>query len=438
MMGVEQKQSYTKEEYEIAKNVSCIEYLNRNGYQLVSHGSSHFKLKDHDSFVVTKEGDHFWWNSKDISGNAITLVMNLENVDVVEAVKSLSSGYSTSFIPANNSIRNKVAEKQQELKKLELPEKNQSCNRVYWYLTEQRKLNADVVNYAINKGLIYQDMKGNAVFVSKDKNNIPKFACFRGTYEKVYRGDIKGSDKSFGFSFVNKQSNVVNVAESVIDTLSWVSLNGNLNENYLSLNSVTLNTLDRFLKENPHIDTIVTGLDNDKAGREATKKIWDTYKYDYKMKYRHILTKDLNEELVTIKSETYFVISECSDSSLVSDEKQNVNNIRESLDNVQGFFYAKIDVYQGDFLLYENIEIHDKSMLSLENLYDSIANKTNIESELLRDKILEAPNDKELRNKLLDMKTKVEMFEKSVEIKSNNKTNVNQEKQRSTSKEVTR
>ncbi len=410
---------YTKEEYEIAKTVSCIDYLEKNGYKLQKHGNAHQKLVEHDSFIVKNDGSCFYWNSKGVQGNVIQMVETLENKDFKEAIVTLArEGYSREYRP-NQNIRNAVELKQVEKKGLKLPEKNQSIKKAYWYLTDKRKIDPNIVNYAIRKNMIYQDSKGNVVFVSKDKNNTPKYACFRGTYEKVYRGDIAGSDKSYGFSLINTKSNVLHVTESVIDTLSWASIKGNINDNYLSLNGTYIKALDRFLKDNPNIDTIITGLDNDDAGKEATIEIWRTYKDKYKLKYKHFVCKDINEQLVNIRSDTNIIVTECNIESVELNSKISLSKLEENLDNVQGFFNAKINLYQGEVLLYENLTIDNKDLLNINKLSELLKFETNEKMDTLREKLssCEPSESKSIKLELLEEKSKIEMLEKAIEMK---------------------
>ncbi|MFV0502680.1 MAG: DUF3991 and toprim domain-containing protein [Lachnospirales bacterium] len=309
---------YSKEEYNIAKNVSCFTYLTAKGYEVEKHGQHH-KLKEHDSLVLFNDGK-FKWYSKDLYGNAITLLKELEYKPLNIAIKELAQfagGINNVRSPTHSKSKNKTEvqkeeqEQSQEQKQPEkvskldteftLPKRNTSTDKVRKYLIEIRGLSKEVVDYAIANNLVYQDVKGNCIFVGYDANKKPKFATLRGTYEKKFRQDIKGSNKTCGFSIVNKNSKNLYIFESAIDSLSMMSLIGmknSANNNFLALNGTSIKTLENFLNNNPNIDTIITCLDNDEAGRKATKKIWEIYKKTHKMKYYRLSAKDINEHLI--------------------------------------------------------------------------------------------------------------------------------------------
>lgn len=77
-----------------------------------------------------------------------------------------------------------------------MPEKGADNRRVYSYLTKTRYINSDVVNAFIRSGVLFQDAKGNAVFLHKD-NGKPCGAEIHGTSGKSYTvGNAKYSDFS--------------------------------------------------------------------------------------------------------------------------------------------------------------------------------------------------------------------------------------------------
>lgn len=341
---------YSKEEYGIAKNVSCFDYVVANGYEVEKHGHHH-KLKKHDSLVLFNDGGFKWYSKDGISGNAITLLKELEGKSLNVAIKELAEfgGGVRSPTLQNNSKNNANYSKKQNINEFILPQKNNSTKRVFEYLTKKRGLHKDIVDYAITNNLVYQDNNGNCIFVGYDEMKEPKFATVRGTYEKLYRKDIAASSKSCGFSVVNKNSNVLYVFESAIDSLSMMSINNSLKENYLSLNGTSLGSLENFLKNNSNIDTIITCLDNDEAGRNATKKIWGNYKESYNMKYYSLFAKDVNEQLLLDKLEPKIIIL---DSNIVEIGIGDIYSFKEFdniMNNNQGSSsFIKVKVLQGD------------------------------------------------------------------------------------------
>ena len=75
-----------------------------------------------------------------------------------------------------------------------MPEKGADNRRVYSYLTKTRCIDPSIVNEFIRSGLLYQDIKGNAVFLHTN-NGKPCGAEIHGTSGKSYTvGNAKYSD----------------------------------------------------------------------------------------------------------------------------------------------------------------------------------------------------------------------------------------------------
>ena len=75
----------------------------------------------------------------------------------------------------------------------------------------------------IAKGDIYESKKyHNAVFIGRDKDQNPRYATMRGTDEKRYRGEARGSEKAYGFGYMGTDEKLF-VFESPIDLLSYIT-----------------------------------------------------------------------------------------------------------------------------------------------------------------------------------------------------------------------
>ena len=98
-----------------------------------------------------------------------------------------------------------------------LPEKNEDNEKIIKYLTEKREIEKKLVEEWIDRGDIYEEKKHhNVIFVGRDADGIPRYAHCRGTGEIKYRGDVAGSDKSYGFSY-RGTDNQLFVFEAAID-----------------------------------------------------------------------------------------------------------------------------------------------------------------------------------------------------------------------------
>lgn len=75
--------------------------------------------------------------------------------------------------------------------------------RAYAYLIKTRYIDQDVVQDFVNQKMLYQDQRGNCVFVSYDKDKQPVFACKRGTNtEKDLLQTLKTAIMSMDFILI--------------------------------------------------------------------------------------------------------------------------------------------------------------------------------------------------------------------------------------------
>ena len=147
-----------------------------------------------------------------------------------------------------------------------------------------------------------------------DENNNPKYAGLRGTINSDYKGDASGSDKKYSFRHINPNADTVHIFEGAIDLLSYatllqmqgkeykeyslLTLAGVYNaKQYLNIKEVPV-ALSHFLKSNPQIKTMYLHLDNDIAGRNATKSLIHLLSDSYKVEARPPPKgKDVNDYL---------------------------------------------------------------------------------------------------------------------------------------------
>ena len=81
-----------------------------------------------------------------------------------------------------------------------------------------------MVQEFVDRKMLYQDVRGNCVFLAYGADGEPNFATFRGTLsERKFLGDIKGSDYTHDF-YVNNGAEKLIVTESVIDAMSVMSI----------------------------------------------------------------------------------------------------------------------------------------------------------------------------------------------------------------------
>ena len=280
------KMQYTEEQIARANQTDLVSFLNAQGEQLVKSGRE-YRWKKHDS--VTISGNRWYRHSQSKGGYPVDFVMEFYYATFPEAVKILigeeGEGRQKSCPAPSKDFR--------------LPEKNEDNEKIMKYLTEKREIEKTLVEDWIDRGDIYEEKKHhNVIFVGRDADGIPRYAHCRGTGEIKYRGDVTGSDKSYGFSY-RGTDNQLFVFEAAIDLLSFIQLFPKdwKKRSYLSLGGVSSVALMTFLSERPQITSVFLCLDNDQAGNEACEKLAGEISEGYSVIRLKPSRKDWNEIL---------------------------------------------------------------------------------------------------------------------------------------------
>ena len=290
---------YTEEQIARANQTDLVSFLNARGEQLVKSGRE-YRWKKHDS--VTVSGNRWYRHSQNKGGYPVDFVMEFYHATFPEAVKMLNDeegeGRQKSCLAPSPDFR--------------LSEKSETNETVIKYLTEIRRLEKDLVEEWIAGGNIYEEKKHhNVVFVGRDADGIPRYAHCGGTGGIKYRGDVAGSDKSYGFCH-RGEDNQLFVFEAAIDLLSFIQLFPKdwKKRSYLSLGGVSSVALMTFLSERPQITSVFLCLDNDHAGNEACEKLAGEIPDGYRVIRLKPARKDWNEILCDENADRKKVIQE--------------------------------------------------------------------------------------------------------------------------------
>lgn len=316
--GKMKRNSYSDSEKQQAKMMSTIDYLNRQYSFTFQFKNNYYKCDQHDSLIIYSDGRGWVWNSHGIKGSdVIQFLKEYEGKNYVDALEILLGEPQTNthkYVPA-------IAVKKEGIE-FHLPEREPSkYSRVFAYLRYTRKIDEVVINDCMKNKSLYQDTRGNCVFVGFEEKNSPAYAAIRGTLTSVkYRGEIAGSNKQYNFNMtLNDNSNTLYVFESPIDCMSHASIVnhhfGNDSAykamNRLSLGGLSTIALDKYLELHPNIDTINFCLDNDcnakrkdgtpaeNHGQVFAKKCCKNYEErGYKTRNICPKNKDFNDELI--------------------------------------------------------------------------------------------------------------------------------------------
>ena len=306
---------FSEEELQVAKSVDLIAVASSLGYTVKPIGKYH-TLKEMDSIRIYNRNHWYRWSRQYDKGNnggsQIDFLRVFCGMDVKEAVFWLLDFAGYIRIENQNKkpiLKHQVHEKNQEEKKVfMLPDASADNSYLYHYLNKDRGISYTVIDYFVNKGLIYESRHyHNIVFKGNDKDGVTRFASMRGVYDrdgKSFKCDVAGNDKRYGFNVVNEGSREVLVFEAAIDLMSYVDMFSDYERNKIALGMVSDAPLETFLKEHPQIERIKFCLDDDIAGRSASEKLMDKYYgLGYEVEEGQIFGdyKDYNEWLVGAK-----------------------------------------------------------------------------------------------------------------------------------------
>ena len=307
---------YSTQEIQNAKNIDIIEFLSRYYAYSFKEKGREFRCVEHNSLVVKSDRKTWYWNSKQIGGSGcIDFLMKIENKTFIDSMKTL---LGEPMLPVVSSPT-KTQSKRTEIADVSLPKKaDGKYSRAFAYLNKTRGISACIIQDLMKNEKIFQDAKGNVVFVNYNTDNKPSFWTSRGTLSGVqYRGNapLKSDDnveyvfENYGFSVEGTEKHTVYVFEAPIDLLSHASIaNENTGKLFswkvhsrVALCGVSDVALEQYLEKHPDVKNIVFCLDNDNAGRNATQKLISKYsEKNYNCLDNPPKLKDVNEDLLAL------------------------------------------------------------------------------------------------------------------------------------------
>lgn len=290
---------FTDEQKHQANTVDLVDFLQRQGEQLV-HSGREWRWKRYDS--VTVRGNEWFRHSRKEGGLAIDFVQQFYDMSFPDAVSFLLGG--DSGVEWNQTEKNAPPPK----KAFVLPEENSNMRRVFAYLIKQRFIDREILSYFAHAKLIYEDKQyHNAVFVGLDENGVARHAHKRGTYTQgdPYKGNVESSDPRYSFHWIG-ENDTLYIFEAPVDMLSFITLHKQdwKCHSYVTLDGVSEHSLLRQLELHSNIKKLVLCLDHDAAGIIATGRIkdilvkkgfYDPSKMDLKVLRSEF--KDWNEDL---------------------------------------------------------------------------------------------------------------------------------------------
>ena len=276
---------YTEKQIDQARSIDLLTYLQSfEPTELVHVRGNTYCTREHDSLKISN-GKWMWW-SRGFGGNsALDYLIKVKGMQFMDAMKILTKeGTDLHDTDAKISRKPDCDVK----RKLLLPDKSETNFEVIRYLTS-RGIDSDVIKACIDEGLLYESLSyHNCIFVGFDETGNAAYAFYRATTGERLMGEAAGSDKRYSFR-IDRAGSTLHVFESAIDLLSYATImkmrTGEWRaEPMLSLGGVyapsTNNkqtklpiALENMTQNQTQINTIALHLDNDYAGRSATRSI---------------------------------------------------------------------------------------------------------------------------------------------------------------------
>lgn len=289
-----------------AKQTSLIAILTQLGAKLDRKTNreawylSPFRNERTASFKVWLNKNTWYDHGEGIGGNVIDFIMRQYKCDFKEALRIIGESYSPfSFHqqPTNRDVTysSKVANERKKYKITSV--RNIMNGALNQYARNERQLHISLVRKYCRE-VHYQYEDGRAFYGIGFKNDLDGYAV-RNKYAKVNLG--KQSETT-----INQKSSSLMMFEGWSDFLSFLTLYPKKEYEYdfIILNSTSRvnNLLKDQLEKLQEYKTIILCFDNDEAGNEATKKIFELLPettIDFRNHYANY--NDFNDFLVAVR-----------------------------------------------------------------------------------------------------------------------------------------
>ena len=284
----------TKEQTEQARNASLGEYFRQSGYSVKIHGAEMYV--DEIPGLCVNVQNNSWYNHYESYGghNAVDCLTKVLEKDFQTAVKELSN---YSLPPVRSSAQ--ISQIPKEKKALEIPERGENYRKLYAYLIKTRGIPKEIVDELVHARLLYQDKKGNAVFIHKNEaGEIIGAELFGTNTETRFKGIAKGTGDS-AFIFKIGEPRRAYVFESGVDLMSFYALADKQklqNAALVSMGGLKPTSLGGIKAKGI---VIYSCVDNDEAGRKFNSENNFTVINDLLVKNE---VKDWNELLLKLRN----------------------------------------------------------------------------------------------------------------------------------------
>ena len=212
---------FTDEQLQAARSANLAEYFQTHGFDCELRRNE-LHVKGFGGFYINTETNAWYCFSKSANNggkNAVNCLMEMLGMDLKTAVTELSGCSYSRPISYTPTVKPPPDERE-----LIMPERADNMRNVFAYLCQTRKIDSKIVEGLVHDGLLYQDKRGNAVFVHKNESGEIVGAELQGTNSyKRFKGVATGTADSV-FSVKIGQPKKAYIFESAIDLLSFKQL----------------------------------------------------------------------------------------------------------------------------------------------------------------------------------------------------------------------
>lgn len=250
------------EQLDEVRTANLADYFINNGYECeIARNELH--VRGYGGLYVNIHDNSWFCFSENKGGNnAVNCLTDVIGLDFKTAVKELAGSLTS---PSHNSF-SVLKNSEAVHKELVLPERAENMRKVFAYLCKTRGISSDIVSQLAHDKLLYQDVKGNAVFIHKSDSGEIVGAEIQGTNsEKRYKGVAQGTHNSV-FAVSIGEPKKCYVFESAIDLLSFkqIANQDKIRDSVLiSMAGLKPDALKKFSERGLKIYSCV---DNDEAG----------------------------------------------------------------------------------------------------------------------------------------------------------------------------
>lgn len=267
-------------DYLAQKNINPIKIKN-NDYWYCSP----FRNENTASFKVAISTNRFYDFGEGIGGNLIDLISKLENISVKQVIRKVTNDFS---FPKQDHLNESFSDPL-ILNKISILQNKSIFNyNLKRYLKSRGIENSDYWKYI--REIHFSTGNINNLYSIGFKNDSGSFELRNSFY--------KGSTGKDITTLLNN-SNKLNVFEGFMDFLSWLEIFGVETEDFLILNSISMQAKIKDILGHKNYDTVNLYLDNDEAGKTLTEKVNSTFSQSKDCSELYCNHKDLNEFLIS-------------------------------------------------------------------------------------------------------------------------------------------